>query len=347
MSETKKPPKLHPGDTIAILSPSWGGPSAFPHIYENGLKNLESLGFHVKEFPTTRADPQYLYQHPQDRAKDVSAAFADPEVKGIITSIGGDDSVRILPFLDRNVIRQNPKFLMGFSDTTILTTFCRQLGLVTFNGPSIMAGFSQMKAVEEGFCKHLQEFLLGDFQVYEYGAFDTYFNEYPEWGDRGNTGKVGGGRKNKGWRWLQGGTSVKGELFGGNIEVLEFLKGSDYWFPKDFWNGKILFFETSEDKPTVNQVRYMLRNYGTQGALERAGALLFGRAKDYSEEEKDALDAAITAIIGFEFGRSDMPVVSNMDFGHTDPQWILPLGVQAEVNVMDRSLKLLESPFDP
>ena len=345
MSGRLKPAKLHTGDVIGIISPSWGGPSVFPHIYENGLKNLQSLGFKVKEFPTARGDTAYQYQNPKVRAEDVNAAFADQEVKGIITSIGGDDSVRILPFLDREVITKNPKFFMGYSDTTILTAFCNKLGIVTFNGPSIMAGFSQMEAEGEQFRKHLEEFLFGDFHEYVYKPYDYYFNHYPDWSDKSNTGKVSEARKNTGWRWLQGHSTVQGELFGGNIEVLEFIKGTDYWFNKDFWNGKILFFETSEDKPTVSQVKYMLRNYGIQGIFDRVSAVLFGRARDYSEEEKKELDTTLTNVIGFEFGRTELPIVSNMDFGHTDPQIILPLGVKAEVNISDKSFKLLESPF--
>ncbi len=345
MPERIKPARLQAGDVIGIISPSWGGPSVFPHVYENGLKNLQSLGFQVKEFPTARGDAQYQYQHPKVRADDVNAAFADEAVKGIITTIGGDDSVRILPFLDRDVIAKNPKFFMGYSDTTILTSFCYQLGMVTFNGPSMMAGFSQMAAEGEQFKKHLQEFLLGDFDEYEYQPYDHYFNRYPSWGDPSNTGKVTEARKNTGWRWLQGSAAVRGELFGGCIEVLEFIKGTDYWFQKEFWNGKILFFETSEDKPTVNQVTYMLRNYGVQGIFDRVSAVLFGRARDYSEEEKKQLDDALTNVIGFEFGRKDLPIVSNMDFGHTDPQIILPLGVRAEVNIAEKCFKLLESPF--
>ena len=73
----------------------------------------------------------------------VTRTFADPEVKGIFTSIGGDDSVRILPYLDTKVIRENPKIFMGYSDTTTMNTYFNQLGLVTLNSPSIMAGFSQ------------------------------------------------------------------------------------------------------------------------------------------------------------------------------------------------------------
>src|SRR3989344_4764224 len=109
-----KPAKLKKGDVIGIISPSWGGPNVFPHIYENGLKNLKTLGFEIKEFPTARGDAKYQYQNPKVRAEDVNAAFADKEVKGIITSIGGDDSVRILPFLVKKVFFIIPKFLLAF-----------------------------------------------------------------------------------------------------------------------------------------------------------------------------------------------------------------------------------------
>lgn len=341
-----KPAKLNKGDVIGIISPSWGGPSVFPHIYENGLKNLKALGFEIKEFPTARGDAKYQYRNPKVRAEDVNAAFADKEVKGIITTIGGDDSVRILPFLNKKNIANNPKFFMGYSDTTILTTFCRGLGLVTFNGPSIMAGFSQMEAVGANFKKHLEDFLLGDFIGYKYKPYDYYFNNYPDWKDKANTGKVSEPVKTTGWQWLQGNATIEGELFGGNIEVLEFIKGTDYWFDKDFWNGKILFFETSEDKPTVSQIKFMLRNYGTQGIYDKVKAVLFGRARDYSEVEKKELDTTLISVIGFEFGKPDLPIVSNMDFGHTDPQIILPLGIRAELNTSNKSFKLLENPFN-
>ena len=318
----------------------------FPHIYENGLKNLRALGFEVKEFPTARGDAKYQYQNPKVRAEDVNAAFADKEVKGIITSIGGNDSVRILPFLDKKIIVDNPKFIMGYSDTTVLTTFLNKLGLVTFNGPSIMAGFSQMEAEGKSFKTHLKDFLLGDFNDYEYEPYKYYFNNYPDWADKTNTGKVSEPIEATGWRWLQGSMTVEGELFGGCIEVLEFLKGTDYWFDKNLWNGKILFFETSEDKPTVNQVKFMLRNYGTQGAFDKVKAVLFGRARDYSEEEKKELDKTLVNIIGFEFGKPELLIVSNMDFGHTDPQLILPLGVRACLDPVSKMFKLTESPFD-
>ena len=91
----KKPQKLKQGDTVAIVSPSWGGPSVFPHVYENGLKILSEWGLKIKEYPTARADAGFLSRDHRARAKDINDAFDDKEVKAIFASISGNDSVKI------------------------------------------------------------------------------------------------------------------------------------------------------------------------------------------------------------------------------------------------------------
>lgn len=340
--EYKKPLRLKAGDTVAVVSPSWGGPSIFPHIYENGLKVLKSFGLKIKEYPTARADNDFLSKHPEVRAKDINDAFEDTEVKAIFASIGGDDSVRILPFLNKENIRANPKILMGYSDTTTLLTYLNQLGLVTFHGPSIMAGLSQAESLPEAFVQHVQQMLFSPEGVIEYKSFGLYCDGYADWSKEENLGKTKELKPDNGWRFIQGTTTVVGELYGGCIEVLEFMKSTDYWPEKDFWNGKVLFFETSEEKPTVEQVRWMLRNYGMQGIFNKAKAILLARARSYSNDEKIQLDRMITEVVKGEFGNAEIPIVTNIDFGHTDPQIILPLGVKAEVNCMDKTIKLIE-----
>jgi muramoyltetrapeptide carboxypeptidase LdcA involved in peptidoglycan recycling len=244
-----KPEKLKKGDTIGIVSASWGGPSVFPHIYESGLLALKKLGLKIKEFPSARKNADFIYNNPEFRAKDINDAFADSEVKAIIASIGGDDSVRILPYLDTKKILENPKILIGYSDTSTLTTYLNKLGLVTFNGPSIMAGFSQWDSLEGDFQKYISDFLFGEIEQKNYPTFDFYANGYPDWSKKDNVGKIKETFKNDGYHWLQGNLVTSGFLYGGCIEVLEFMKGTDFWPQKDFWNGKILFLETSEEKP--------------------------------------------------------------------------------------------------
>lgn len=340
-----KSKKLQKGDIIAVVSPSWGGPSIFPHVYESGIKVLESLGLKIKEFPSARKDADFLDKNPEFRAKDINNAFADEEVRAIFVSIGGDDSVRILPFLDSENIQKNPKIIIGYSDTTTLLTYFNQLGLITLHGPVIMAGFSQWNSLGDKFQEHIKTILFENPETYDYKPYELYHEGYLDWSDKSNIGKVKATSKNSGWSWLQGKSVAQGELFGGCIEVLEFMKSTKFWPSDDFWNGKILFLETSEDSPSPEQVKRMLRNYGIQGVFNKINALLIGRARDYSEDEKKDLDNNILKIVRDEFGNKEIPIISNMDFGHTDPQWILPLGTKAKIDCHKKEFKLIEKVF--
>lgn len=248
-----KPNRLKKGDTIAVVALSWGGHDYFPHIVEKGIERLENVfGFKVKKGNTLSLSDKEIYENPKLRADDLHEQFENEEVKGIIAIIGGDDSIRVLPHIDENIIKNNPKFFMGFSDTTTYNTYFNQLGLVTFNGPSIMAGFADSIKLEDDFVNYFEKFIFGDWEEFEYKKFNRYTEKYLDWSDPKNLEKENTNYKNNedDWHFIQGEDIVEGELFGGCIEVLEFMKGTKFWPDKDFWKGKILFFETSEDKPT-------------------------------------------------------------------------------------------------
>jgi muramoyltetrapeptide carboxypeptidase LdcA involved in peptidoglycan recycling len=345
--KTVKPKKLSKGDTVGVVSLSWGGPSVYPKVYKKGIEYIQDvLGLKVKEYPTALADADYLYHHPEVRATDLNNAFADNEVKAIFSTIGGDDSLRLLPYLDPQIALENPKILMGFSDTTISNVFYNCHGLVTFNGPSVMAGLAQANNLGQDYQKHIRDMLFGEnlLKGYKYPKFSKFADGYADWKNLENSNKIKGWQNTTGTRWVQGGETT-GTLFGGCVEVLEFLKGTKYWPGNDFWEGKILFLETSEDKPTITQLKYFLRNYGLMGVYDKVSAVIFGRARDYSEEEKKELDEMIEKVICEEFGNKKITIVTNMDFGHTDPQIILPLGIEAKLDSDQNTLSLLESPY--
>ena len=139
-----KPQKLNPGDKVATVSLSWGGASVFPHRYQAGIQQLQNeFGLQVIEMPNTLKPADWLSRNPKARADDLMQTFADPSIKGIFATIGGDDSIRLLPFIDFNVIRDNPKIFMGYSDTTISHLMCYKAGLVSFYGPSVLAEFAE------------------------------------------------------------------------------------------------------------------------------------------------------------------------------------------------------------
>ncbi len=338
-----KPERLHLGDTVAVLSLSSGAAASFPHIYENGVRNLKEIfGLKVKEYPSSKTSGDFLYRNPQKRAEELNAAFADKEVKAIISNIGGDDSVRMLKYLDKKAILSNPKIIMGLSDSTTYLSYICQLGLVTFNGPAVMSGLSQLASLPESHTNEIRSILFNPTEEYSYKSYPSYAEGYPEWSEKENTGKIEPLKPHEGWRWLQGKRKSRGILFGGCIEALEFLKGTEFWPKKGFWRGKTLFLETSEDKPTVDQVKWMVRNYGTQGVLDKISGLMVATPMFYSDSEKKELDKAITEVVSLEFGRPDIPIVSNVLFGHTEPRHIIPLGVKVELDPVKGTIKLLE-----
>ena len=141
-----KPQKLQRGDRIATVSPSWGGAGepVLKWRYEQGIKRLEKVfGLEVIPMPNSLKGEEYLYKNPQARAEDLMTAFKDNRIKGIIANIGGEDSIRLLPYIDFNVIRKNPKILMGYSDVTISHLFCLKAGISSFYGPAILTDFAE------------------------------------------------------------------------------------------------------------------------------------------------------------------------------------------------------------
>ena len=339
MSTFITPRCLRPGSTVAALTLGWGGPAVFPKVYRRGRSVLtERFGLEVKEYPTTRMTPGQLAESPERRAADLMAAFEDDSVDGIFATIGGDDSTLLLRHLDVDLIRAHPKVFLGFSDTAAPLLFCHRLGMVTFNGPSIMAGFAELERFPEAE-RHVRAMLFDASPTFEYEPFPQWVDSYGDWTD----GRLGEVRSHDGWHWLNGASKRRGRLVGGCIEVLELLKGSRFWPEGAFWDDRLLFLETSEAVPSVEQVRCMLFNYGVQGVFDRIAGLLVGRAWGYSDEQKAELDEMIVQTVVGQFGAADVVVVSNLDFGHTQPQWVLPLGVMAEIDPAGRTFRLVES----
>ena len=344
----KKMKRLKKGSRIAIVTPSSGLAYHFPELFEIGLKNLRrEFGFEIVVMPHARKSNQELYENPKLRADDINDAFRDESIDGIICTIGGYESVRILKYLDKDAIASNPKMIMGFSDSTSFLTYINQMGLITLYGPSVLAGLAQLENLPKSHLKHMKDILLQDVYPYEYKAYDQYSQKYKDWSDLNTLGEIEEKLENKmGHQWLQGKGIARGKLWGGCIEVLEMLKGTEYWPESDFFSDKILFLESSEEKPSPMQFGYMLRNYGTQNILSRIQGLIIGRPKDYSDEEKLELKNIVMNIINLENALNELPVMMNFDFGHTDPKLIMPLGGQVTLDCDEKRVFIDESPFE-
>ena len=173
----------------------------------------------------------------------------------------------MLPFLDEATIVADPTILMGYSDTTTLLAAVRRFGLVTYHGPSVMAGLSQMGSLPPGAATHVRDVLFGAGPALDYPGFERFAHGYPDWRDPANVGLVQPLESDGGPRALQGHGRITGELYGGCIEVLDWLRGTSAWPVGDEWAGRLLFLETSEEKPSHLQVERILRSFGVLGTI--------------------------------------------------------------------------------
>ena len=339
-----KPAKLKAGDHIAAVTPSWGGPGAFPWVYELGKRQIEeALSLKVIDMPHTRRDPQWLYQNPEARAEDLMQAFSDASIKAIFSTVGGDESIRILPHLDLDVIKNNPKIFLGFSDSTTIHMACYRVGLGTFYGPSVMVEFAEIGGIFPYTLESIKRTIFSREANGELKAsMSGWTADFPEWAPENHSKK----RKLQApmpWKTLQGSRTASGHLLGGCFESLEFLKGTEYWPSLDQWDCAVLFLDTF-DAPSTVYCEHWLRNYASQGILQVIKGILFGRpgGSQNSIADFEKYDAAFLKI-AHEFGLTDLPILSRMDFGHTDPKLILPYGIKAELRCSDATIVINEN----
>jgi len=143
---------------------------------------------------------------------------------------------------------------------------------------------------------------------------------------------------------VQGQGVRRGRLLGGCIEVFDWLRGTPWWPAQGAWQNAILFLETSEDAPPPAEVARILRVYAALGILQKLSGLLFGRPGGQTPVERfDEYEQTILQVVSEEEGLDELPVVTRIDFGHTDPMCVLPYGVLAEIDYPSRRFSILEA----
>lgn len=336
-----RPERLRPGDRIAVVSPSRTLPSKFPGVANKGMENIRKyFGLEPVVFPHAFDDLSFAYDHPQLRADDINSAFSNQEMKAVISTIGGDESVRILKFLDRNRIMQNPKIFTGFSDCTTVTTYLSVNGMANVYGGAVMAGFAQMDHFPERFRDYWKALLFEDSEGMTMEPFTEYSEGYPDWNTSLDPGAVNRKSPSRPWKWISR-ESMEGKIFAANIEVLDWLRGTEYFPPVSFFKGKLLFLETSEEIPSPVAVERMLRSLNILGVMDQIAGLAFARFRGYTEEMTVEMERILERMLEKEFINSGSPIVTGLDFGHTDPYFPIPNLIRVKVN--GHEIKLLES----
>lgn len=345
------PDKPRPGDAVAVLSPGAALPAIFPGPFELGIKRLEEL-FEVRavEFPTTRK----WGASPVERADDIHAAFADPDIKAILTSIGGNDQIKVLRHLDPDLIRSNPKPFFGLSDNTNLHNYLFNLGIVSYYGGTVMTMLGRDGAPNPHSLESFEKAFLGS-GWYDLRPADSFTDMNRDWADPANLETEPEMLPGTGWRWhgvstgSTGERLVEGRLWGGCLEIVDFNLRAGRHLPDDAaYDGCVLYLETSEELPTAQYVGEVLMCMGERGLLQRFSALLMGRARawefgtpgnpkfraTYVEEQREAVLGA------FAEYSPGVPIVLDVDLGHTDPQLTIPNGGDCRIDTGARTVSV-------
>lgn len=308
-----KPARLKKGDTIGLITP---GSFISDEGLEKAVTNLETLGFKVKLSKNIRAQNGYNAGTDIQRVDDLHAMFTDSQVAGIWCARGGYGCTRILPYIAYNIIKKNPKALIGYSDITALSNaIYKETGLVGFHGPvasSEMTDYTRehfLAVLVEAKTPHIIP-ICEENEAMEDEAFHI--------------------------KLLRPGIA-KGRLAGGNLSLLASMAGTPW--EVDF-DEKLAFIEDIGEKPY--RIDRMLTQLRHSSQLEKAAGVALGIFNDCEAGENDVSLSREETILD-QVSNIKTPSIYGLSFGHIKNQCTLPIGVEAELNVIKKTLTLLEA----
>jgi muramoyltetrapeptide carboxypeptidase LdcA involved in peptidoglycan recycling len=316
--------KPAPGDRVSIVSPCWAGPEHFPRVFDRGLDVLRSWGLEPAETPTTRRQGS-----PEERARDLMAAFADPSTTAVLASIGGDDQIKVVPHLDPAVFRANPKPFFGYSDNTNLLNFLALQGISSFHGGAVMVQLARaggLHPVSEASLRAAL-FTTGPWEV---PAPTDFGDTHGDWATD-DLSVAPTMIPAEPWTWHGPQIAARGPLWGGCLEIVSWMLGANR--VSDDHRGEVLLLETSEEMPSAEEVYRVLMVMGERGLLQQFAGIVVGRPKAWKPERPTAADrsayteaqraAVVRALAEYVPGT---PAVLGVDCGHGDPMVVMPIG---------------------
>ena len=310
-----KPPRLNKDDKIALITP---GSYISEEEKQESIDNLYALGFRVTYTERLMQKNGYFSATDEERAADLNEMFKRDDVQGIMCARGGYGCARILPYLDYDLIRDNPKPFIGFSDVTALHyAIYKNSRLITFHGPVGVSTFSQFSV------KNFQDVLMNPtFELtLQNSVSDNNYNPY-------RITIISEGK-------------AEGELIGGNLSIVTSLIGTEYDIDFD---GKIIFLEEFLEEPY--RIDRMLTQMLQAGKFKNATGVVLGVFKMCESDKtnpsfKNSFN--LIEVLKERLGSLGIPVVYGLSFGHVVDKFTLPFGANAELNTETNQLKLLES----
>lgn len=338
----KKFTKLVKGDKVAILSPSFAAPGRFPDVYKLGLERIETVfGLVSVEYPATAK----LDASAEERSADLIAAFEDSDIRAVIATIGGDDQVTYIKNLPVEPFVNNPKPFFGYSDNSHFCNFLFLNGIPSYYGGSLFTQYAMQGEMDEYTVRYIKHALFeeGEFELV---ASDTYNDQGLDWDDSSLLKTKRQHWPNEGFIW-DGNKNIEGLLWGGCVESVDEMLRHGVRIPTlEQFENIVLMLETSEEIPTSDYLFRVFRALGERGILERVQGVLVGRAKAWEFDKPNTIEQKAeyrkqqqeTVFRAVRQYNTEIPVIQNMNFGHTDPQIPMPYGNKVRIDGLNKRI---------
>ena len=336
-------PKAAAGDRVAILSPAFAAPAVSEAVHEQAMRRLtEATGLVPVEYPTTRQ----LGASAEARAADIEAAFADPSIRAVLATIGGDDQITVIPHIDTDILASHPKPFLGYSDNTNLHNLLWNLGVPSFYGGSTQVHLGPGPHIDDVHVSSLRAALLdgGTIDLTDPGESEDF--GIP-WADRRALSEFGSREPTEPWVWAGAHMVAEGPTWGGCVEVIDQIALANRMPDVADLDGAILLLETSEELPTADTVKRWVRALGERGVLEAVAGVLVARppvseinsavpiANERARLRAVQRDTVIEQVLRYN---SEAVICVGVPFGHTRPQWIVPHGNTIRLDGLARTV---------
>ncbi|ENQ3105735.1 Muramoyltetrapeptide carboxypeptidase LdcA (peptidoglycan recycling) [Bacillus sp. 491mf] len=324
--------RLQKGDLIGIYSPSSPATYTAPKRFERAKKFLENKGFKIIEGNLTGKHDNYRSGSIKERAEELNELIRNPNIKCIMSTIGGMNSNSILPYIDYEAFIKKPKIMIGYSDVTaILLGIYAKTGIHTFYGPALIPSFGEFEPFVHFTYEYFSD-MLEEKQTLPYAIKKPPYwtDEFINWEEKTKEKQ----RIKNDWICVNSGKAT-GRLIGGNLDTLTGIWGSEYM--PEIKGGDILFIEdTTKDAATIERSFSLLK---LNGVFHKISGLILGKHEQFHDSgtNKKPYEILLEVLDGI-----NIPFIADFDCCHTHPMLTVPLGMKIEMDATNKTVMILE-----
>lgn len=325
-------PKLKIGDNIGIFSPSSPITCSCPKRFERAKKYLQDKGFKIIEGNLTGKHDFYRSGNIQERAEELNELIRNPKVRCIMSTIGGMNSNSILPYIDYESFKKDPKIIIGYSDVTaILLAIYAQTGISTYYGPALVASFGELPPFVDYTYKYFKEITMDDTKTPHVLDMPKYWtDEYINWETQDRSKE----KHENSWITVYDGVA-RGRIIGGNLNTMEGIWGSKYM--PEIKEGDILFIEDSlKNIATIERSFSLLK---LNGVFDKVSGIILGKHELFDDLNTGRKPYEVLLEV---LGDKKLPFIADFDCCHTHPMFTLPIGATIELNATEKKVSIIE-----